>query len=60
MRKGEPRMSAAGYKLDEADRRILQVLQQDKSKLLQRNQNKKLRRQRQQLSQLKKLRNSCH
>lgn len=29
MRKGEPRMSAAGYKLDDADRRILQVLQQD-------------------------------
>ena len=29
MRKGEPRMSAADYKLDDADRRILRVLQQD-------------------------------
>ena len=29
MRKGEPRMSAAEYKLDDADRRILRVLQQD-------------------------------
>lgn len=29
MRKGEPRMSAADYRLDDADRRILRVLQQD-------------------------------